>query len=208
MVTHAVLNLEQVQRIRQMLQEAPPSTSKEVSRREAIRLLATDIAAMRSKGYSMAQIAAMLVENGLSVSAGVLKGYLRDARGERAARTAGRKSKRGGRERGARPSHAAGGKEAPVGAAAGSTLEGTAGGTGSGASSPSADDRPADAGAASRVERGGREQKGVGSKSTSAHATTESLRPMNEGDPGAGAAGARPALPAWGLRVREDSEDL
>jgi hypothetical protein len=72
-------NIDEIHRIGQLLQRAPESPRGQVTRPEAIRMLAPDIAAMRSKGYSLAQVAAMLAEHGLAVTEAVLKVYLRRA---------------------------------------------------------------------------------------------------------------------------------
>jgi hypothetical protein len=73
-------NVDEIHRIRKVLQEAPESPNGQVTRPEAIRMLAPDIAAMRSKGYSLTHVAAMLAEQGLAVTEPVLKVYLRRAK--------------------------------------------------------------------------------------------------------------------------------
>ena len=74
-------NVDEVHRISELLQGAPESPRGPVTRPEAIRMLAPDIAAMRSKGYSLAQVAAILTEHGLAVTEAILKVYLRRAQG-------------------------------------------------------------------------------------------------------------------------------
>lgn len=78
-----MLDVDEVQGISAALKQAPEPRRVQVSRCEAIQMLAPDIATLQSKGYSLAQIAGMLTELGLKVSSLGLKGYLRDARGRR-----------------------------------------------------------------------------------------------------------------------------
>jgi len=73
-------DIASVEQIRKHLVEVPPFTPTKVSRAEAVRLLAPEIAEMQSKGYSLGKVAAFLSDKGLPISAGVVKTCLRDVR--------------------------------------------------------------------------------------------------------------------------------
>ncbi len=74
------ISIELIKRIEAELAALPPCPAREVTKTEAIRKLAPLIAGMQSKGYSHEAIAAMLSERGVSVSAIVLKTYLKRAK--------------------------------------------------------------------------------------------------------------------------------
>jgi len=69
-----------IDKIQRELQDAPECPVEEVSKVRAVRLLAPQICAMQSKGYSLVAIAAMLSERGLAVTAPALKSYLNVAK--------------------------------------------------------------------------------------------------------------------------------
>jgi hypothetical protein len=69
----AISAIHQLQR---QLQDAPEYTANEVSMVRAIQLLAPDIRAMKTKGYTMDQIAQMLASSGIPINATTLKSYL------------------------------------------------------------------------------------------------------------------------------------
>jgi hypothetical protein len=87
-----VVSIEELQR---SLDALPEHRDEEVTKTQAIRMLAPQIHAMQSKGYTMSAIAAMLSDRGIAVTAVALKSYLSHNK-ERAA------VKRGGGERKAR----------------------------------------------------------------------------------------------------------
>jgi hypothetical protein len=69
----AISAIHQLQR---QLQDAPEYTANEVSMVRAIQLLAPDIRAMRTRGYTMNQVAQMLTSSGIPIAATTLKSYL------------------------------------------------------------------------------------------------------------------------------------
>jgi hypothetical protein len=71
----AVSDLEKLE---QLLDQTPAHRDTVISKRQAIGRLAPKLHAMRGKGYSWNAVAQWLSEHGLSVSTGVLNGYLRD----------------------------------------------------------------------------------------------------------------------------------
>jgi hypothetical protein len=86
-----------IEKIQRELQDAPECPVEEVSKIRAVRLLAPQICAMQSKGYSLAAIAAMLSDKGLTVTAAALKSYLNVAKEAQA--TEGRKPPKRARNR-------------------------------------------------------------------------------------------------------------
>jgi hypothetical protein len=89
-----MIAIEQIQR---ELQDAPECPVEEVSKVRAVKLLAPQICAMQSKGYSLVAIAAMLSDKGLAVTAAALKSYLNVAKEAQA--TEGRKPSKRARNR-------------------------------------------------------------------------------------------------------------
>ena len=76
------LTLEAVGEIAATLKALPPIENKQrqVSKQEAIRLLAKEILASQKRGYSLEQIAEVLQSKGLALSAPTLKNYLQRSR--------------------------------------------------------------------------------------------------------------------------------
>lgn len=72
------LTLEAVGEIAATLKALPPieNQQRQVSKQEAIRLLAKEILASQKRGYSLEQIAEVLQSKGLALSAPTLKNYL------------------------------------------------------------------------------------------------------------------------------------
>jgi hypothetical protein len=62
-----------IQRLNQLFEDAPEVDQEEVSRLEAVRLLARNIQRMTAKGYSAPTIVKMMVENGVPITAPTLK---------------------------------------------------------------------------------------------------------------------------------------
>jgi hypothetical protein len=65
-----------IHQLQKRLQDAPEYRVNEVSMVRAIQLLASDIRAMKAKGYTMDQIAKMLTNSGIPINATTLKSYL------------------------------------------------------------------------------------------------------------------------------------
>ena len=72
------ITIEKVEAIAAKLRAMPPVENKkrEVSKQESIKLLTAEIAAMRERGYTLEQIAALLTEDDLQIGAPTLKSYL------------------------------------------------------------------------------------------------------------------------------------
>lgn len=75
------ITIEKVEAIAARLRAMPPVENKkrEVSKQESIKLLTAEIAAMRERGYTLEQIAALLTEDDLQIGAPTLKSYLQRA---------------------------------------------------------------------------------------------------------------------------------
>jgi hypothetical protein len=95
----AISAIHQLQR---QLQDAPEYTANEVSMVRAIQLLAPDIRAMKSKGYTMDQVAQMLTSSGIPIAGTTLKSYLSRFVVAPVMKPL-RKGKRGGTNNGANP---------------------------------------------------------------------------------------------------------
>ncbi len=75
------ITIEKVEAIAAKLRAMPPVENKkrEVSKQESIKLLTAEIAAMRERGYTLEQIAALLTEDDLQIGVPTLKSYLQRA---------------------------------------------------------------------------------------------------------------------------------
>jgi hypothetical protein len=89
----AKIRLDSIETLQKTLEALPEHRQEEVTKVQAIRMLAPQIHAMQSKGYNLASIAAVLSERGIAVSAGALKSYLSHSRGGEDRKTRGRKSR-------------------------------------------------------------------------------------------------------------------
>ena len=74
------ISVSELRNIARSLDALPPHRDTSVSKQKAIALLAPELHAMRSKGYSWSAIAALLTSNGVPVSAVALQSYLWRAR--------------------------------------------------------------------------------------------------------------------------------
>ncbi|MGD0680335.1 MAG: hypothetical protein ABSC94_33585 [Polyangiaceae bacterium] len=70
------IEISSVAELQERLRGAPNREETRIRYVKAIELMASDIHAMRSKGYSWNDIAAMLAEKGLQMSASTLRTYL------------------------------------------------------------------------------------------------------------------------------------
>ena len=75
------ITIEKVEAIAAKLRAMPPVENKkrEISKQESIKLLTGEITAMRERGYTLEQIAALLTEDELQIGAPTLKSYLQRA---------------------------------------------------------------------------------------------------------------------------------
>jgi hypothetical protein len=74
------ISVSELHNIARSLEALPPHRDTSVSKQKAIALLAPELHVMRSKGYSWSDIAALLTNNGVPVSAVALQSYLWRAR--------------------------------------------------------------------------------------------------------------------------------
>ena len=104
----------------QHFDEAPEVQPEEVTRKEAVRILAPKIKEMRRKGYGWEQIAARLKGDGISIEPDLLASYYRAVVGGQSGR-----AKRARRPSGGPPTAAGGsvGQGKPTAAAAAATAE-------------------------------------------------------------------------------------
>ncbi|SEO28048.1 hypothetical protein SAMN04489859_105813 [Paracoccus alcaliphilus] len=72
------INMDQVERLRASLSEAPPKPKDGYMVREVVGELAPLLLDMRKKGHNLVDIAAYFVQHDIIVSASTLGSYLRD----------------------------------------------------------------------------------------------------------------------------------
>ncbi len=79
----ATLNIETVEKIRAKMKELPPVENKkrQVSKQEAIKLLAKDIKALQARGYTLDEVGEQLKEFGVLLATPTLRSYLKRAGG-------------------------------------------------------------------------------------------------------------------------------
>ena len=72
------ITVEQVERIAEKLRALPPIENKKrvVSKQESIKMLTSEIAGLRERGYTLEQIAELLTADQLEIGAPTLKSYL------------------------------------------------------------------------------------------------------------------------------------
>jgi hypothetical protein len=71
------ITIDDIEALRRRLAELPRNQPTQVSKQEAIALLATELGAARRRGYSPDDLAQMLSEQGVAINAATLRGYLR-----------------------------------------------------------------------------------------------------------------------------------
>jgi hypothetical protein len=81
------ITIEDIEALRRKLAELPRHQAREVSKQEAIALLATELGSARRRGYSPDELAQLLSEQGVAINAATLRGYLRKNRRNRGRRT-------------------------------------------------------------------------------------------------------------------------
>jgi hypothetical protein len=84
------ITIDDIEALRRRLTELPRNQPREVSKQEAVTLLATELGAARRRGYSPEDLAQLLSEQGVMINAPTLRGYLRRNR----------RSRKGGRSKG------------------------------------------------------------------------------------------------------------
>lgn len=74
------ITIDRVEALRRHLAELPRNQPREVTKQEAITLLATELGAAKRRGYSPEELARLLSENGIAINVATLRGYLRNRR--------------------------------------------------------------------------------------------------------------------------------
>lgn len=74
------ITIDHVEALRRHLAELPRNQPREVTKQEAITLLATELGAAKRRGYSPEELARLLSENGIAINVATLRGYLRNRR--------------------------------------------------------------------------------------------------------------------------------
>jgi hypothetical protein len=76
------ITVAQIEDLRRKLEQLPPqhSAKREVTKREAVALMADQVTKLQQRGYAMDDIANFLSTNGLAMSVQTLKSYLSRAR--------------------------------------------------------------------------------------------------------------------------------
>jgi len=82
------ITIDDIEALRRRLTELPRNQPREVSKQEAVILLASELGAARRRGYSPEELARLMSEQGVAINAATLRGYLRRKR-------RGRKGRRG-----------------------------------------------------------------------------------------------------------------
>lgn len=72
--------LDQIEQLTQKLVALPANHNRDVSRREAVQLMAHAIREAQDKGYSLEQVASELSAGGFAISSSSLKSYLAAAK--------------------------------------------------------------------------------------------------------------------------------
>lgn len=74
--------IDQLDAIAEKLRQMPPVERKnqEVSKQEAVKVLAKEIVALQKRGYTLEQISEALRGNGLDIATGTLKSYMQRAK--------------------------------------------------------------------------------------------------------------------------------
>jgi hypothetical protein len=77
------ITIKDIEAIRHHLSELPRNQPTEVSKQEAIALLATELGAAERRGYRHDELARLLSEHGIAINTATLRGYLRRGRQSR-----------------------------------------------------------------------------------------------------------------------------
>ena len=77
------ITIEDIEALRRKITELPRHQARQVSKQEAITLLATELGAARRRGYSPDELAQLMSEQGVAINAATLRGYLRRNRRSR-----------------------------------------------------------------------------------------------------------------------------
>lgn len=105
------ITIDDIEALRRRLAELPRNQPREVSKQEAVALLATELSVAKRRGYSPEELAQLFGEHGVAINAATLRGYLRRNRRSRKSRAGKRVL---GTESGTLPARTAGGESRPA----------------------------------------------------------------------------------------------
>ena len=88
------ITLDDVEALKRELEELPRNQPRQVTKQEAIAMLASHLGAAKRRGYSPEELANLLSRKGIAINTATLRGYLRRNRKKRS--HAGNKTTRGG----------------------------------------------------------------------------------------------------------------
>jgi len=74
------ITVQDVEALRSLLAELPRHEAREVTKQEAVALLASEIRAAQRRGYPPEELARILSERGVPINVATLRGYLRRTR--------------------------------------------------------------------------------------------------------------------------------
>lgn len=77
------ITIDDIEALRRRLTELPRNQPREVSKQEAVALLASELGAARRRGYSPEDLSRLMSEQGVAINAATLRGYLRRKRRSR-----------------------------------------------------------------------------------------------------------------------------
>jgi hypothetical protein len=77
------ITVDDIEALRRVLAELPRHQPKQVSKQEAVALLAAELGAAQRRGYKPDQLAELFAERGIMINAATLRGYLRRTRKSR-----------------------------------------------------------------------------------------------------------------------------
>ena len=80
------ITIDDIEALRRRLTELPRNQPREVSKQEAVALLASELGAARRRGYSPEELAQLMSEQGVAINGATLRGYLRRTRRTRKGR--------------------------------------------------------------------------------------------------------------------------
>jgi hypothetical protein len=73
------IRVEDVEKLRQELENVPPRRDEELSKKQAIESLAPQLRELLTKGHSVRSLSELLSQRGLSINPMLLASYLREA---------------------------------------------------------------------------------------------------------------------------------
>jgi hypothetical protein len=74
------ITVDDIEALRRVLAELPRHQPKQVSKQEAVALLASELSAAQRRGYKPDELAQLFAERGITINAATLRGYLRRSR--------------------------------------------------------------------------------------------------------------------------------